>query len=237
MTNRAREKTMAEKRAMDLSMSRRKFLALGAAGAAALSLPGCGGGGNVYTDEYPDVPENHARLPKNGKSVLILGGGFGGMHAACELLDRGFDVTIIEKTNSLGGKLKSWRDPDFGVPPKNVPNWAGYPRDHGAHAVWGFYNNLREFMGRHGYKLWKLPRETTMYNFVDRDGTNAIMGLPTRFSGLLGYMEMMKQNHKAIEKIAGQKIPLGTPFLNKMMHMLRSIRLLVPLLQPLFGVW
>ncbi|MFH2100007.1 MAG: FAD-dependent oxidoreductase, partial [Pseudomonadota bacterium] len=212
---------MAEKRVFDRPMTRRKFLATSATGAAAaaaaLSLPGCSGGGNIYSDDYPDVPENHARLPKNGKSVLILGGGFGGMHAACELLDRGFDVTVIEKTNSLGGKLKSWRDPDFGVPPKNVPNWAGYPRDHGAHAVWGFYNNLREFMGRHGYKLWKLPRETTMYNFLDRDGTNAVMGMPTRFSGLLGYLEMMKANRKALGIVGGQDFPLNTPFMRKMM--------------------
>jgi uncharacterized protein with NAD-binding domain and iron-sulfur cluster len=121
-------------------------------------------------DDFPKVPENKVSLKPNGKSVLILGGGFGGMHAACELLDRGFAVTILEKSSMLGGKLKSWRDKTFGIPP-NDPNWKGYPHDHGAHAVWGFYNNLREFMGRHDIGLWKAPDDVTMYNFLDRDGT------------------------------------------------------------------
>ncbi len=122
-------------------------------------------------DDFPHIPENHVNLPKNGKSVLILGGGFGGMHAACELLDRGFDVTILEKSGMLGGKMKSWRDKTFGIPPVDDPDWQGYPHDHGVHAVWGFYNNLREFMGRHGFDLWKGPGDLTMYNFLDRDGT------------------------------------------------------------------
>ena len=107
------------------------------------------------------------------------------MHAACELLDRGFEVTIIEKSNMLGGKLKSWRDPGFGIPPTNDPDWKGYPRDHGAHAVWGFYNNLREFMGRHGYKLWPSPRNSSMYNFVDKDGSQAVFGSPPTWPGPL----------------------------------------------------
>ncbi|MBW1989243.1 MAG: FAD-dependent oxidoreductase [Deltaproteobacteria bacterium] len=198
-------------------VSRRAFLAAGAAGAAALALPGCGVD-NVYTDDYPNVPENHVRLPKHGKSVLILGGGFGGMHAACELVDRGFDVTIIEKSDSLGGKLKSWRDPGFGVPPENAPLWKGYPRDHGAHAVWGFYNNLREFMGRHGYTLWKMPSQMSMYNFLDRDGTNALMGgEETARPGFFARLRSLEQARRAFSIIAGEEIPKNAPFLRKML--------------------
>lgn len=164
------------------SLTRRQFIkrsaAAASAGAIGMALPGCSAK-SVLDQEYPDIPENKVTLPPNGKSVLILGGGFGGMHAACELIDRGFDVTIIEKSNLLGGKLKSWRDPAFGVPPENDPDFKGYPRDHGAHAVWGFYNNLREFMGRHGYRLYKIPQEaTTMYNFLDKDGTENVIGFP-----------------------------------------------------------
>lgn len=199
-------------------MSRRNFLRAGAGAAALLSAPalaGCGGE-DVHTAEYPDVPENQVSLPKNGKSVLILGGGFGGMHAACELVDRGFDVTVIEKSNTLGGKLKSWRDPTFGIPPTDDPNWKGYPRDHGAHAVWGFYNNLREFMGRHGYRMWKSPKETTMYNYLDRDGTNAVFGLEKSSDGL-GRIEFLLNARKALSVIAGQEVPVFAPYLRKMM--------------------
>ena len=202
------------------TFSRRAFLK---GGAAALALGAVGGGmracatpDEVYTADYPVVPENKAELPKNGKSVLILGGGFGGMHAACELLDRGFSVTVIEKSNLLGGKLKSWRDTRFGVPPVNDPNWRGYPRDHGAHAVWGFYNNLREFMGRHGYKLWRVPRETSMYNYLDKDGTNAVLGMPPKWPAPLDRLELMVEARRIFAHLIGKKSLESTTFLRKM---------------------
>jgi uncharacterized protein with NAD-binding domain and iron-sulfur cluster len=158
-------------------------------------------------DDFPKVPENNVNLPKNGKSVLILGGGFGGMHAACELLDRGFEVTILEKTSMLGGKLKSWRDKTFGVPPVNDPNWKGYPHDHGAHAVWGFYNNLREFMGRHNIGLWKGPKDMTMYNFLDRDGTmstipnisgTSLFSIRDRIKSIFHFGSLSSEEKKAV---------------------------------------
>ncbi len=159
----------------DKKLGRRGFIK-GAAGAASVGALGLGYRSCTSEfdfnerDDFPKVSENNVNLKPNGKSVLIMGGGFGGMHAACELLDRGLAVTILEKSSMLGGKLKSWRDKTFGIPP-NDPNWKGHPHDHGAHAVWGFYNNLREFMGRHEIGLWKAPDEVTMYNFLDRDGS------------------------------------------------------------------
>jgi uncharacterized protein with NAD-binding domain and iron-sulfur cluster len=163
-------------------LDRRLFLKGGAAAALTVSGPACSGDFDFdERAEFPEVPGNKLSLKPNGKSVLILGGGFGGMHAACELVDRGFKVTILEKSSMLGGKLKSWRDRTWGVPPMNDPDWKGYPRDHGAHAVWGFYNNLREFMGRHDLKLWRFPRNSTMYNFIDSDGTQSIMANAPRW--------------------------------------------------------
>ncbi len=201
------------------SLNRRQFLKSGAMAASAGALGVGGPGCATRADEessYPDIPENQVQLQPNGRSVLILGGGFGGMHAACELLDRGFAVTIIEKSNMLGGKLKSWRDPLFGIPPTDDPNWKGYPRDHGAHAVWGFYNNLREFMGRHGYRLWRFPRESTMYNFIDKDGTQAELGYAPTWPGVLADAQRAQEFLKALSDMAGQDI--GLPgFLTKML--------------------
>ncbi len=197
-------------------INRRNFLKISAAAAAAGVMgPGLSGcAPEIYRGHYPDVPENHVSLSPNGKSVLILGGGFGGMHAACELLDRGFEVTIIEKSSMLGGKLKSWRDPGFGIPPTDDPNWKGYPRDHGAHAVWGFYNNLREFMGRHGYKLATFPRESTMYNFLDKDGSQAVMGSAPTWPGPLANLQRGLETKHAIEKLTGED-PGAMLYMNK----------------------
>lgn len=40
------------------------------------------------------------------KKVIIIGGGLGGLSAAIRLQSGGFQVTILEKEASLGGKLQ-----------------------------------------------------------------------------------------------------------------------------------
>lgn len=130
----------------------------------------------VLDAAYPDVPENKVELPPNGKSVLIIGGGLSGLQAGVELAGRGFKVIILERSGTPGGKLKSWRDRHFGPandPAKLDPAFPGYIREHGIHAVWGFYNNLREFLGRHGWRLAEMPPEASIYNFLDKDGTES----------------------------------------------------------------
>jgi uncharacterized protein with NAD-binding domain and iron-sulfur cluster len=161
--------------------TRRKFVVgagvgVGAvAGAGALAVPLAR---SPYSVRYPVVKQNHADLPSNGKSVVIVGGGLAGLQAGVELSSRGFKVTVLEKTGLPGGKLKTWRDRNFGPdddPRKRDPNFKGYVREHGIHAIWGFYNNLREFLHRHGWGLQKLPEDMSMYYFLDKDGTRSEM--------------------------------------------------------------
>jgi len=40
----------------------------------------------------------------NDRSVAVVGGGVGGLSAACHLADAGFDVTVAEKNHQLGGR-------------------------------------------------------------------------------------------------------------------------------------
>ncbi|MFH1005505.1 MAG: FAD-dependent oxidoreductase [Bacteroidota bacterium] len=42
------------------------------------------------------------------KKIIIIGGGIAGMEASTYLTSMGFDVTLLEKTNQLGGKLLKW---------------------------------------------------------------------------------------------------------------------------------
>lgn len=44
--------------------------------------------------------------PAGSRKVLVIGGGIGGMEAAVIAADRGHQVTLIERTNQLGGLLK-----------------------------------------------------------------------------------------------------------------------------------
>ena len=42
---------------------------------------------------------------KNIGSVMVVGGGIGGMQAALDLADSGFYVYLVEKSSSIGGKM------------------------------------------------------------------------------------------------------------------------------------
>jgi 2,4-dienoyl-CoA reductase-like NADH-dependent reductase (Old Yellow Enzyme family)/thioredoxin reductase len=44
--------------------------------------------------------------PKGSRNVLVIGGGIAGMEAAVVAADRGHKVTLVEKSDSLGGLLK-----------------------------------------------------------------------------------------------------------------------------------
>ncbi len=155
--------------------ARRKFFAKtgmvagGFAAAGALAIPLSGD--KVLDAAYPDIKENQVELPANGKSVIVIGGGLAGIQAGVELASRGFKVTVLEKSCTPGGKLKSWRDKHFGPkedPDNSDPSYPGYVREHGVHAVWGFYHNLREFMGRYGWQLAETPNDISIYNFRDK---------------------------------------------------------------------
>lgn len=177
--------------------SRRSFLKGAAvaggvvAGAGALAIPLSGD--KLLEMPYPHVDKNNVELPANGKSVVVIGGGLAGLQAGVELSARGFKVTVLERSATPGGKAKAWRDRGFGPdddPAKREPAFPGYVREHGTHAIWGFYNNLREFMGRYGWKLMDMPKEGSMYNFLDSDGSKSYLP-PSTFVNPYDKVELM----------------------------------------------
>ena len=60
----------------------------------------------------PDVPPDSFGIPTGRRKVLVVGGGVAGMYAAVTAHDRGHDVTIVEKSDRLGGLL-NFTDTDF----------------------------------------------------------------------------------------------------------------------------
>ena len=157
-------------------IGRKQFLKKSLQYGAGSLLLGAGGGmgysslahGN-YKRQFPVLPDNKVKLKPNGKSVLILGGGLAGLQAGCELSDRGFKVTILEKSGVPGGKLKAWKDKNFA---RKYFGSEGYTREHGLHAVWMFYKNFREFLGRHKMGLTPMGPEETFYYFITASGVH-----------------------------------------------------------------
>src|SRR5687768_8461701 len=85
------------------------------------------------------APAARAARKPSAKRVVVIGGGFSGLACAHELLAAGYDVTVIEARNRVGGRVLSTQQL---VPNKNVelggeligsnhPTWVNYQKQFG----------------------------------------------------------------------------------------------------------
>jgi isorenieratene synthase len=77
------------------------------------------------------------------KKVVVVGGGLAGISTSLELASRGFDVTLVESSASLGGKLTGWNLEALGEQ---------FPVEHGFHGFFDQYYNLKEMFASAGIK-------------------------------------------------------------------------------------
>ena len=81
------------------------------------------------------------RLLKQEKSVVVIGGGLAGLACAYELSQRGFAVTLLEKSPQLGGKIASWQIEAAGET---------FIMEHGFHGFFPQYYNLNSIVAELG---------------------------------------------------------------------------------------
>lgn len=100
----------------------------------------------------PKNPNDPPKLPDGvaAKKVLIIGGGLAGLSAAIELADRGYNVTIKEKSDRIGGKL-------FCIPVEVFPNQI-FNIEHGFHAWFNSYYQFKDIRNRldinNNFRVW-----------------------------------------------------------------------------------
>lgn len=113
-------------------LSRREMLKLSLAASA-----------GVMISSSPLFAGWNSRQPQ-GKRVVIVGGGFSGLSCAYQLLNAGYDVTVIEARNRVGGRILSFNKAlgsEF-IPGRNIegggeligsnhPTWVGYANEFG----------------------------------------------------------------------------------------------------------
>ena len=78
-----------------------------------------------------------------GQTVAILGGGIGGLSAAHELAERGFEVRVFESKPIFGGKARSIPVPNSAVEGRKL-----LPGEHGFRFFPGFYRHVHDTMSR-----------------------------------------------------------------------------------------
>jgi uncharacterized protein with NAD-binding domain and iron-sulfur cluster len=92
----------------------------------------------------------------SGKKVVILGGGIAGMSAAHELIERGFQVEVLERRRIAGGKARSIDavgPTRHFVPGVSASEQRGppLPGEHGFRFFPGFYKHVVDTMARIPY--------------------------------------------------------------------------------------
>jgi 15-cis-phytoene desaturase len=86
--------------------------------------------------------------------VAILGGGIGGLSAAHELIERGFAVSVFERSNVFGGKARS-----IYVPNSGTGGRIDLPGEHGFRFFPAFYKHLPDTMMRIPF-----PADVSVFN-------------------------------------------------------------------------
>ena len=93
---------------------------------------------NAINTVDPSKPKNMSR----SHTVAVVGAGLAGISAASLLGERGFEVTLFERNSYLGGKVGCWE--------ATFPDGSAANVDHGFHAFFRHYYNLRAFLDKIG---------------------------------------------------------------------------------------
>jgi monoamine oxidase len=111
------------------AVDRRDFLKLTLAASAGLLLSG------TPTFGRTPIPRNAGRA----RRVTVIGAGFSGLACAYELLSAGYDVTVLDARNRVGGRVLSFSDMVSGKTVEgggeligsNHPTWVSYAKQFG----------------------------------------------------------------------------------------------------------
>jgi len=114
--------------------------------------------------------------------VIVAGGGFAGLSAATALVEAGARVTLLEARPYLGGRARSWIDPD-----------TGSSVDNGQHLFMACYRETLRFLDRIGARDRLMLQPRLQLPFVERGGRAGVFRMPggpaawAALVGLLGF--------------------------------------------------
>jgi len=113
------------------------------------------------------------------KKVTIIGGGLSSLSASCYLAKNNFDVTIVEKNNSLGGRLSKFSENGFTF--DMGPSWYWMP---------DVFDSFFKDFEKKSSDYFDLVRLDPSYKFFVEDKT---FDVPANLSSFLNMCESIEQ--------------------------------------------
>src|SRR5690625_4376739 len=110
-------------------------------------------------------------LPDPAPRVAVVGGGIAGLAAAMALAERGVAATVLEREESLGGRLRGW--------PIRLRDGSAATMTRGFHAFFRQYYNLRALLARADPGLEALTPLTDYPLVHARGARDGFAGLPS----------------------------------------------------------
>ena len=105
------------------------------------------------------------------KKIAVIGAGFSGLAAASSLAKEGYDVTVLEKNNSAGGRARKFQADGFTF--DMGPSWYWMP---------DVFEKFFERFGKTPSDYYELERLSPSYRIYY--GANDFMDLPASVNGL-----------------------------------------------------
>lgn len=116
-------------------------------------------------------PGRHPKVP-HPRRALVVGAGLAGLANAIVLAERGVQVTLLEKSSYLGGRLGAWTD--------QLQDGESFQMERGFHAFFRQYYNLRALLKRFDPELSMLEAMRD-YPILGPGGQReSFTGLPTK---------------------------------------------------------
>lgn len=96
--------------------------------------------GSGWPGKADSCAPGHRLPPLSHDGVVVVGGGIAGLAAATALVERGVPVTVVEREETLGGRVRAW--------PVALPDGTTASMSRGFHAFFRQYYNLRALLRR-----------------------------------------------------------------------------------------
>ncbi len=120
---------------------------------------------------------------RKGSKITVIGSGFAGISAATSLAHKGYDVTILEKNDSPGGRARTFSEKGFTF--DMGPSWYWMP---------DVFDSYFESFGYKTSDFYELKRLDPSYTVVF--GKDDFLDLPASYEGLADLFEGLEQGSR-----------------------------------------